>query len=63
MTLRQSIQKILTQNENVNNNESAAIQICLFLEDKIGLLGNGWFDDDKDLLKILCTDDDDDDEN
>ena len=50
-TLRQQIQKIIN---NANGDSSAAaFEVCKFLEDEIGLAGNGWFDDDKELCEVF----------
>lgn len=35
----------------VGNPEAAAVAVCRLLEDEIGLAGNGWFDDDPELLE------------
>jgi hypothetical protein len=50
-TLKEKIElKIL---ESDGDSEVAAINICLLLEDEIGLAGNGWFDNDQEFLNIL----------
>ena len=52
MTFREKIeQKILASN---NNPKKAAIDICIFLDEEIGLVGNGWFDDDKEIHDLIC---------
>lgn len=50
MRLRQSIEEAIRSNEDP---AKAAIVICRLLEDEIGLSGNGWFDDDQELINIL----------
>lgn len=35
------------------NAELAAIEVCLLLENQIGLAGNGWFDDDEKTLAVF----------
>jgi hypothetical protein len=50
-TLKEKIElKILESN---GDSEGAAIEICLLLEDEVGLSGNGWFDNDQEFLNIL----------
>jgi hypothetical protein len=46
--LRQQIQELL---EIHTEPKEAAIRICILLEDLIGLEGNGWFDDDEELIE------------
>ena len=48
--LRTEIQKIIAKSEN---DKLAAFKILYFLEDKVGLEGNGWFDDDPEMLSFL----------
>lgn len=51
MNLRTKIQeKIAASN---GDNETAVIEICKLLENKLGLSGNGWFDDDQVMLDAL----------
>lgn len=51
MTLRAKIEKFIqAANGDV---AQAAINVCLLLEDTIGLAGNGWFDDDAEILAIF----------
>jgi hypothetical protein len=51
MTLRQ---KIAAAVKAANGDaDQAAIAICQLLENEIGLSGNGWFDDDEELLEKL----------
>jgi hypothetical protein len=51
MTLRQDITEAVSDANG--SPEQAAIAICRLLEEKIGLAGNGWFDDDDELLQML----------
>jgi hypothetical protein len=44
MRLRERIEKIINSNTDP---AQAAIQVCLMLEDKLDLDGNGWWDDDE----------------
>lgn len=48
--LRPQIQEIIAQSENP---EQAAFKILEFLDDQIGLAGNGWFDDDPEMEKFI----------
>lgn len=52
ITIREKIeQKILASN---GNTKKAAIDICVLLDEEIGLVGNGWFDDDKEIHDLIC---------
>ncbi|HBZ8014995.1 TPA: hypothetical protein MM158_005227 [Klebsiella pneumoniae] len=51
MTLRQDIAEAFKAANG--NPEQAAIAICKLLDDKIDLAGNGWFDDDDEMLGLL----------
>ncbi len=51
MTLREQIAKAVKAANG--NADQAAIAICRLLEDEIGLEGNGWFDNDKEMLALL----------
>lgn len=51
-TLREKIEDII---KNMPDTEQAAIEVCLLLEDEIGLHGNGWFDDDECMLDALSN--------
>lgn len=50
---RESIQNLIQASENSGD---AAALVCFFIEDKLDLAGNGWFDDDS----LLGSDEDDD---
>ena len=50
MTLREKIEKAISAGANV---EESAIEVCKLLENDIGLSGNGWFDDDPEMLDKL----------
>jgi hypothetical protein len=45
--LRTRIQALIENNNS--DPKEAAIQICLLLEDRLDLSGNGWFGDDPEL--------------
>jgi hypothetical protein len=45
--------KLKTIISDAGNPAMAALEVCLFLEDNLDLAGNGWFDDDPWLLKIM----------
>lgn len=50
-TLREMIaEKIRLGNGDA---DTTAIEVCKLLEDRIGLEGNGWFDDDATMLDAL----------
>lgn len=51
-TLREKIEKKIT--ESGNDSSKAAIEICILLDDEIGLIGNGWFDNDDVMHKLIC---------
>ena len=51
MTLREDISEAM--NVAKGDNDQAAIAICRLLEDRIGLVGNGWFDDDDEMRELL----------
>lgn len=54
MTLRQDIEKaVQTAGGDAQTSAKAAIAICTLLENHIGLLGNGWFDDDDEMHALL----------
>lgn len=55
MTLRKKIEEIITKEQD---HKKAAIEICKFLDDEIGLSGNGWFDDDQTMCDILSEEED-----
>ncbi|WP_292803541.1 hypothetical protein [Methylotenera sp.] len=48
--LREAIQKKISENDDP---QKAAIEICKYLDNKMGLHGNGWFDDDEVMLDVL----------
>ncbi|KAI9129003.1 hypothetical protein [Acaryochloris sp. CCMEE 5410] len=48
--LRPKIQEIIAQSEDP---EQAAFRVLKFMEEKIGLWGNGWFDDDPAMERFL----------
>lgn len=48
--LREKIQKIIQASKST---EAAAKMVCFWLESEIDLYGNGWFDDDEFMTKIL----------
>jgi len=51
LTLRLQItEAIKTAN---GNPENTSIAVCLLLEDEIGLAGNGWFDNDPEMQRLL----------
>ncbi|NJM68056.1 MAG: hypothetical protein HC851_21505 [Acaryochloris sp. RU_4_1] len=52
--LRGKIQNLIEASQSPSD---AAALVCIFIEDEIGLAGNGWFDDDS-----LLSDDEDEDE-
>ncbi|MCB4321484.1 hypothetical protein KOE80_04605 [Alcaligenes sp. 13f] len=54
MVLRKKIEQVITAASG--NSEKAAFEVCLLLEDAIGLNGNGWFDDDEEMQKLLSSD-------
>ncbi|MCK8335990.1 hypothetical protein LXA54_17010 [Erwinia amylovora] len=55
MTLRHDIAEAI---KNTGGDvDQAAIEICRLLEDRIGLCGNGWFDDDDEMLELLSAED------
>ncbi|MDK6080365.1 hypothetical protein [Massilia varians] len=53
-TLREKIAEKIQQANG--DTEKAAIEVCKLLEDRIGLAGNGWFDDDQTMLDALGAD-------
>lgn len=55
MTLREKIEG--TIRSTGGNTEQAAIAVCRLLEDEIGLAGNGWFDNDEEMLALLNDED------
>lgn len=54
--LRQKIEAILRS--SAGNCELAAVEVCVLMEDEIGLHGNGWFDGD-DVMERRLTDQED----
>lgn len=56
--LRERIQLIIENNKS--DPKEAAIQVCLLLEDRLDLAGNGWFDGDAELEARLGIEEDDD---
>jgi hypothetical protein len=48
--LRADVQKII---ENADSPEDASRLVCWLFEEVVGLSGNGWFDDDPVMEKIL----------
>lgn len=48
--LREKIQKLL---EAHSEPKEAAIRVCILLEDLMDLEGNGWFDEDEELMARL----------
>jgi hypothetical protein len=53
MTLRAKIEKEVAAGGG--DYRQAAIRVCRLLENEIGLAGNGWFDDDEELQRLLAT--------
>jgi|GEM_PF-3230423 hypothetical protein len=51
MTLRQEIVDAVKSASG--DAEQAAIAICRLLEDRLGLEGNGWLDDDEEMRELL----------
>jgi len=51
--MRKKIQEILDQEPNT---ERAAFLIMEFLGDELDLQGNGWFDDDPELIGWISAD-------
>lgn len=51
MALRHKIAEVIK--EAGGDADQAAIGVCRLLEDEIGLAGNGWFDNDEEILEIL----------
>ncbi|MGK3116030.1 hypothetical protein [Candidatus Pantoea formicae] len=51
MTLRNKIADAIK--DTGGDADQAAIKICRLLEDEIGLAGNGWFDNDEEMLELL----------
>lgn len=52
MTLRTQIETAIRTSPDSGQ---AAIAVCRLLEDEIGLVGNGWLDDDDELLALLSA--------
>lgn len=50
MTIRERIEQAI---RDADTPEEAAMEVCIMLEDVIDLSGNGWFDDDPELLDRL----------
>lgn len=50
-TLREDIKAIIELRQA--DPEQGAIEICKLLEDRIGLAGNGWFDNDPVMMQAL----------
>jgi hypothetical protein len=53
-TLRESVLNKIR--EFGDDPERASIEICILMDDKIGLSGNGWFDNDEVMVKELGLD-------
>lgn len=51
MTLRNKIAEVIKAADG--DADQAAIEVCRLLEDEIGLAGNGWFDNDEEMLELL----------
>lgn len=49
--LRTNIEEIIKKYSD--DEEKAVLEILKFLEYQIGLEGNGWFDDDEELLNYI----------
>jgi hypothetical protein len=49
--MRKDIEEIIRT--HVSDPAEAALTVCEYLEEAIGLAGNGWFDDDKQMLARL----------
>lgn len=58
MTLRATIQNIIEQHGS--DPHKAAIEVLRELDDRLDLSGNGWFDEDPELIAALGLSDDDD---
>lgn len=56
--LRSRIQALIENNKS--DPKEAAIQICLLLEDRLDLSGNGWFGDDPELEARFDSEDEQD---
>lgn len=55
MALRHKIAEVI---KNAGSDaDQAAIEVCRLLEDEIGLAGNGWFDNDEEMLQLLEQED------
>jgi hypothetical protein len=50
-SLRERIEVVIAASPN--DASKAALDVCVLLEDAIGLQGNGWFDDDEVTLAAL----------
>jgi hypothetical protein len=48
--VRKKIQQII---ESEPDKERAAFMVCEYLEDEMDLRGNGWFDDDPEMIDRL----------
>lgn len=52
MTLRAQIETAIRTSPD---SSTAALAVCRLLDDELGLMGNGWFDDDAELLALLSA--------
>lgn len=50
--IRLPIENIIRK--NADNPERAAIEVCIYIEERIGGAGNGLFDDDQILSKAIA---------
>lgn len=55
MTLRHKISEVIKDADG--DADQAAIGVCRLLEVEIGLAGNGWFDNDEEMLELLEQED------
>jgi hypothetical protein len=54
MFLRDKIEAAITAAQG--DNKAAAMNVCVLLEQEVGLSGNGWFDGDEELFAVLADD-------
>jgi hypothetical protein len=57
MSLREEIEAAIKMDPS--DPATAALTVCLLLERRLDLAGNGWFDDDETVRKALGLDDED----
>ncbi len=50
MTIRERVEQAI---RGADTPEAAAMDVCIMLEGLVDLAGNGWFDDDPELLRRL----------